>query len=855
MCAISEQDLCKIELTVVESSASMAADAEPLSSITGALDEVAEPGEKGISLVQRQELGEYELYDVLGEGGMGKVFRARRKGTEFDVALKVLHSTLSQDELTRKRLAREARAASLLTHVNLVGIYETAEAEGCAFLSLELIDGRTLADILETDGPLGVSEFENIFSQVCDGLMHAHSKGILHRDIKASNILVTAGGNVKIADFGISAAIDEHCEIGQTKLTATYSIIGSPAYMSPEQCLGHDLDQRSDVYSLGVLMYQCLTGVMPFEGKNAIQLITRQINDVPLSLRSRRASIPQSIEEVVLRCLEKDPAARFPSAGDLLLALKYAAARPHKKLPALFRCKPKSKWGAHLAICALALMTVLCACVAYSKVSPAVVVRGTQVTPQASGTEGQVSQEQLSAWISQLSNTSEPVEVVALCKLIGNAYLTLSREKHTDVMATLDAESRNYVLQAIAYFLRAEKTLLVQGSAEDLDTVYEALYEANQMLDHDTQALHYAQLRCKLAESKPELLKDSTVIAFSNLAGALNKLGRSPNQVIADLRKAIQYDKQLHGKSVGNFVSPCYYELASMLAIEGDRNGELAVLNEQVEREAQRWGRNSFLLSYSLKEKREVLKQLGRKKEAELVTKRLALLDKEPDEETDKIKGLKAEILATSEPGKRARLLAEVGARLYHLAFPTEESFRVPLDSVRRNHLLEAIMHLEGAESGFLAVNHSMNELDEVYVRLCTGHQFLLQNRQMLAMAQKRCDLHKNSNQPPNELTVQAYTDLAIALNANCSSTQIVNDACRKAIELDRSIHADRTGDWIPDAYCLLSDNLEGDGRLTDALNVTDEFIKRMEVRYGKGSSRLATALATRESIVKKLKR
>jgi serine/threonine protein kinase len=275
----------------------------------------------------------YEVMSLLGEGGMSKVYKARHKFMKRIVALKILHEEVTRDPTARARFQQEAEAASLLNHQNVVTVFDFGfTPNGQAFFVMDCLEGQSLAEILEAQGSIPVGEALDIFAQGCDGLDHAHRKGIIHRDIKPSNLVIIKqedGSNlVKLVDFGIAKLLaPPDGERERQRLTLAGEVFGTPAYMSPEQCSGGTLDARSDIYSFGCLMYEALSGEPPLLGETLIATITKHISEKPRTLGEAvaHASIPSHIDAVILKCLEKKPEDRYASASELKQALFDAA--------------------------------------------------------------------------------------------------------------------------------------------------------------------------------------------------------------------------------------------------------------------------------------------------------------------------------------------------------------------------------------------------------------------------------------------------------------------------------------------------------------------------------------------------
>lgn len=276
----------------------------------------------------------YCVEERLGAGGMGAVYRARHLLMDRPVAIKVLHQRLVEDEAARVRFQIEARTAVLLRHSNAVSVTDFGQtSEGCVYIVMELLEGRTLREILSREAPIETARAISLMLQTCDAVAAAHEAGIIHRDLKPSNILVTQSADqpavVKVLDFGIAKlAVDMFADDDDASpLVQKSSVIGTPRYMSPDQHNGSELTPAADVYSLGVILYEMLTGMAPFTGTTPSEIAQKHANDPPHSPRQIVASIPEEVERVVLLALEKQPKDRPPNAGAFRLLLLETAER------------------------------------------------------------------------------------------------------------------------------------------------------------------------------------------------------------------------------------------------------------------------------------------------------------------------------------------------------------------------------------------------------------------------------------------------------------------------------------------------------------------------------------------------
>ncbi len=261
--------------------------------------------------------GRYELGGKLGSGGMSNVYRASDRVLERTVAVKVLAEHLSDDERFVARFRREALAVARLVHPNIVQVYDTGEDEGRYFIVMECVEGRSGAQLLKGGSVVEPMTTIEIGIQACAGLEYAHRHGIIHRDVKPGNLMITghpAGPGettCKLTDFGIARAME------QTRITQVGSVVGTAAYLAPEQVRGEEATPATDVYALGVVLYQFLTGRLPYEGSSLAELAVRQQNEKPLSPSTYDGDVPEAVSAAVMRALEHDPAIRYATAAEM----------------------------------------------------------------------------------------------------------------------------------------------------------------------------------------------------------------------------------------------------------------------------------------------------------------------------------------------------------------------------------------------------------------------------------------------------------------------------------------------------------------------------------------------------------
>ena len=256
----------------------------------------------------------YEIGKRIGRGGMAEIFQARDILLDRPVAMKVLFPEFATDPAFVERFRREAQAAANLNHPNIVAVYDWGKVNNTYYIAMEYVNGRTLADILKQSGTLTPMQVCDVMSEVASALISAHQNGVIHRDIKPGNILVSTTGQVKVADFGIARALGAGVEQG---LTQTGAVMGTATYFSPEQAQGVSTDQRSDIYSLGVVMYEMLSGVPPFTGENAVAIAYKQVHERAMPLDQRLTSAPPEVAAIVAKCMEKSPDDRYSSAEEV----------------------------------------------------------------------------------------------------------------------------------------------------------------------------------------------------------------------------------------------------------------------------------------------------------------------------------------------------------------------------------------------------------------------------------------------------------------------------------------------------------------------------------------------------------
>ncbi|MBX9669625.1 MAG: protein kinase [Candidatus Obscuribacterales bacterium] len=294
---------------------------------------------------------DFEIQTVIGHGGMGSVYKVLEKSSGRTLAIKLMKDELVKDSVSVKRFEQEVQACMDLSHPNLIDVHGFGRtSDGQPYLIMDYLDGKNLQELLAAEGLLEVDRALAIFISVCSAISAAHEQGIVHRDLKPSNIMIVKDETiqeekVKVVDFGIARVVNADPKMAQS-LTSTGEIFGSPLYMSPEQCKGEEVDSRSDIYSLGCVFYETLSGKPPFQGKNPIQTILKHLNeDEPESLVSKKLGVSQALNNVLLKCLAKDPRDRYANVDELRRDLKYlrAGLEPNVKVVRSKRKRPKEQ--------------------------------------------------------------------------------------------------------------------------------------------------------------------------------------------------------------------------------------------------------------------------------------------------------------------------------------------------------------------------------------------------------------------------------------------------------------------------------------------------------------------------------
>jgi serine/threonine protein kinase len=309
--------------------------------------------------------GRYRIEALVGVGGMGMVYRAHDERLDLAVALKVLRPEVAAGDQGERRFVRELVLARQVSHPNVVRIHDLGEDGSLRFLTMDYVQGRSLQEILREDGPLPAERAVEVAREIAEGLGAAHREGVIHRDLKPANILVGEDGRSYVSDFGIARSLTG------SGLTRDGSILGTLSYLAPEQAQGEDVDARSDLYALGILLYEMLTGELPFRGETANELLAERLTRDPRTVGDAGVPVPAALESIVARCLAPDPDDRYPDAAAVVADLDEVARGRRRALPFRRRNRrwsgrrrnrrPRSAWPRAAAVAVVVLAVGLAA--------------------------------------------------------------------------------------------------------------------------------------------------------------------------------------------------------------------------------------------------------------------------------------------------------------------------------------------------------------------------------------------------------------------------------------------------------------------------------------------------------------
>ncbi len=388
-------------------------------------------------------LGHYRVLTLLGRGGMGEVYAAEDLKLKRKVALKTLPAEMASNKERRRRFEREAQAVAALNHPGIVTIYSVEHEESVAFLTMELVEGRTLAEAVPPGG-MSAEEFLPIAIQVADAMQAAHERGILHRDLKPGNVMLTGEGRIKVLDFGLAKLADSQppAELHGSLTTSAGQIVGTVSYMAPEQAEGKPVDHRADIFGLGVLLYELAAGVRPFQGETNLTILAGLMRDTPTPITELRQDLPPAVGAIIQRCLEKDPVNRFQSAGDLRAALEQVHNRQRPALRG-----PAPRW-AYAASAIIVLLTGLVSWWALRPESPE--------TPAYAAAEGPILVTGNSVAILDFEDRTGVPALAAWGLMLGETIATGLASRGIPVVSAMDASATDGLTITGTYYLEGD---------------------------------------------------------------------------------------------------------------------------------------------------------------------------------------------------------------------------------------------------------------------------------------------------------------------------------------------------------------------------------------------------------------
>jgi predicted Ser/Thr protein kinase len=390
-------------------------------------------------------LAHYQVLELLGRGGMGEVYSAEDTRLRRKVALKVLPAAMAAEPERRRRFEREAQAIAALNHPGIVTIYSVEHEGGVSFLTMELVEGRTLADVVP-EGGMPLAQFLKIAVPLADAVHAAHEKGILHRDLKPGNVMVTPEGRVKVLDFGLAKLARDSALVmpAGPHTTSDGQIIGTLFYMAPEQAEGKPVDRRADIFALGVMMYELAVGLRPFAGETNVSVLTSLLRDTPRPLTEIRHDLPPVLSDILQRCMEKDPARRYSTAAELRADLEALGGQNVLKAPA-----PPWAYAASAAVLVLATSALWWALT--SPAHPEAAVR----PPASTAPAVRVLITGRKVAILDFENRTGDPELSAFGRLASEAIATSLMAQGLSVVSATEASAGDGITVAGYYTLKA----------------------------------------------------------------------------------------------------------------------------------------------------------------------------------------------------------------------------------------------------------------------------------------------------------------------------------------------------------------------------------------------------------------
>jgi predicted Ser/Thr protein kinase len=396
-------------------------------------------------------LSHYRVLELLGRGGMGEVYAAEDLKLRRRVALKVLPVEMAENAERRRRFEREAQAVAALNHPGIVTIYSVEHDAGRSFLTMELVEGRTLEQAVPAGG-LPLAQFLRIAIQLADAMNAAHERGILHRDLKPGNVMLTKDGRIKVLDFGLAKLADvapaAALNVQGPLTTSSGQIVGTLSYMAPEQAEGRTIDHRADIFGLGVLLYELAAGIRPFGGESNVALLTALLRDTPRPITEMRTDLPPALAPIIQRCLEKDPAARYQSAGDLGAALETVRI---SMTPALRR--PLPSWVLPTAVAVIVFLAGMLGWLALRQ--PVESLAATTLAATATETQVLITGRQV-AMLDFANRTGDPA-LDAFGRMVSEAMAGTLASEGIPVVGATEASAADGLTIAGAYTVEGDQ--------------------------------------------------------------------------------------------------------------------------------------------------------------------------------------------------------------------------------------------------------------------------------------------------------------------------------------------------------------------------------------------------------------
>jgi len=510
----------------------------------------------------------YQIIEELGKGGMGRVYRAVDKKLKEEVALKLIKSEIASDKKTIDRFSNELKIARKIAHKNVGRMYELLEDKGTHFITMEYVPGQDLKGLIRQTGQLAIGTAISIAKQVCEGLAEAHRLGVVHRDLKPSNLMIDKEGNARIMDFGIARSLKAK------GITGAGVMIGTPEYMSPEQVEGKEADQRSDIYALGVMLYEMVTGSVPFEGDTAFAIGVKHKSEIPKDPKEINSQIPDDLSRLILRCMEKDKAKRYQSLGDVYSEL----ANIEKGIPTTDRVVSKRKplTSREITVTFGVKKLFIPAMVVVGLIIAAVVIW--QLLPQKEAVP--LSSDKPSLAIMYFKNDTGDESLDHWRSALSQWLITdLSQSKHIDVLPVdrlFSIHRKLNLLEAKSYASEDLKKVAAEGGANHI-------FQASLSRAGDTFRVDYSLQKADTLKSiGSDYVKGKGEESFPTMVDELTRKIKSDFK-LSDKELASDLDKEVEKITTSAPEAYKYYIEGRKYHIKGDYRQSLPFMEKAVE--------------------------------------------------------------------------------------------------------------------------------------------------------------------------------------------------------------------------------------------------------------------------------